>query len=138
MASNSLKALQAFGISYSARPYSRFGLPLFTVNSNGARSTVHYSKQNNPACATLFGHSDGTKLNLYYRNESGKICTTSVYEVMDAYSEVLLGYDIAPGEKFDSQFRAFRMAVETRQGETLRDRKRQPGRTQKVECTRLL
>lgn len=57
-------------------------------------------------------YSDGTKLNLYYKNEAGKMCTTSVYEVMDAYSETFLGYDIAPGEKFDSQYRAFRMAVE--------------------------
>lgn len=40
------------------------------------------------------------------------MCTTSVYEVMDAYSEVFLGYDIAPNENFDSQYRAFRMAVE--------------------------
>lgn len=57
-------------------------------------------------------YSDGTKLNLYYKNEAGKMCTTSVYEVMDAYSETFLGYDIAPGEKFDSQYRAFCMAVE--------------------------
>lgn len=70
-------------------------------------------KTEQPSLRDSVWYSDGTKLNLYYRNESGKICTTSVYEVMDAYSEVLLGYDIAPGEKFDSQFRAFRMAVET-------------------------
>lgn len=46
-------------------------------------------------------YGDGTKLNLYYRNEQGKMCTTGVYEVMDAYSETLLGYDIAPNENFD-------------------------------------
>lgn len=57
-------------------------------------------------------YSDGTKLNLYYRDDKGKMRTTSVYEVMDTYTEVLLGYDIAPGETFDSQYRAFRMAVE--------------------------
>lgn len=57
-------------------------------------------------------YSDGTKLNLYYRNAEGRMCTTSVYEVFDAYSEVFLGYDIAPNETFDSQYRAFRMAVE--------------------------
>lgn len=65
-----------------------------------------------PSMRDSLWYSDGTKLNLYYRNEAGKMCTTSVYEVMDAYSEVFLGYDIAPGEKFDSQYRAFRMAVE--------------------------
>lgn len=57
-------------------------------------------------------YSDGTKLNLYYKNEQGKMCTTSVYEVMDAYSETFIGYDIAPHETFDNQYRAFRMAVQ--------------------------
>ena len=40
-------------------------------------------------------YGDGTKLNLYYRDENGNKCTTSVYEVVDAYSEVLLGYYIS-------------------------------------------
>ena len=55
---------------------------------------------------------DGTKLNLYYKDDKGKMCTISVYEVMDVATEVFLGYDIAPTEKFDSQYRAYRMAVE--------------------------
>lgn len=58
-------------------------------------------------------YGDGTKLNLYYKNEQGKMCTTNVYEVMDVYSETLLGYDIAPTETFDCQYRAYRMAIET-------------------------
>lgn len=57
-------------------------------------------------------YSDGTKLNLFYKNPEGKMCTTSVYEVMDAYSEVFLGYDIAPNEDFRTQYRAYRMAVQ--------------------------
>ena len=65
-----------------------------------------------PQMRDALWYSDGTKLNLYYRNEAGKMCTTSVYEVMDAYSETLIGYDIAPKETFDSQYRAFRQAVE--------------------------
>lgn len=65
-----------------------------------------------PQMRDALWYGDGTKLNLYYRNGQGKMCTTSVYEVMDAYSETLLGYDIAPGENFDSQYRAYRMAVE--------------------------
>lgn len=65
-----------------------------------------------PTMRDSLWYSDGTKLNLYYKNKDGKMCTTSVYEVMDAYSEVFLGYDIAPNENFDSQYRAFRMAVE--------------------------
>ena len=46
-----------------------------------------------PQMRDALWYSDGTKLNLYYRNEAGKMCTTSVYEVMDAYSETLIGYD---------------------------------------------
>lgn len=65
-----------------------------------------------PQMRDALWYSDGTKLNLYYRNAENKMCTTSVYEVMDAYSETLIGYDIAPHETFDSQYRAFRMAVE--------------------------
>lgn len=66
-----------------------------------------------PQMRDALWYGDGTKLNLYYKNEQGKMCTTSVYEVMDAYSETLLGYDIAPNENFDSQYRAYRMAIET-------------------------
>lgn len=65
-----------------------------------------------PQMRDALWYSDGTKLNLYYKNADNKMCTTSVYEVMDAYSETLIGYDIAPHETFDSQYRAFRMAVE--------------------------
>lgn len=66
-----------------------------------------------PTLRDSLWYSDGTKLNLYYKDSNGKMCTTSVYEVMDAYSEMMLGYDIAPNENFDSQYKAFRMAVET-------------------------
>lgn len=65
-----------------------------------------------PQMRDALWYGDGTKLNLYYKNEQGKMCTTSVYEVMDAYSETFLGYDIAPHETFDNQYRAYRMAVE--------------------------
>lgn len=66
-----------------------------------------------PSFRDSLWYGDGTKLNLYYRDEKGKMCTTQVYEVIDAYSEMLLGYDISPTEKFDNQYRAYRMAVET-------------------------
>ena len=65
-----------------------------------------------PSMRDSLWYGDGTKLNLYFKNEAGKMCTTSVYEVVDAYSEVLLGYDVAPNETFDSQYRAYRMAIE--------------------------
>lgn len=66
-----------------------------------------------PQMRDALWYGDGTKLNLYYRDDRGKMRTTFVYEVMDAYSETLLGYDIAPNENFKSQYRAYRMAVET-------------------------
>ena len=61
-------------------------------------------------------YGDGTKLNLFYKAvENGKtvIRTVSVYEVIDAYSETLLGYSVSASENFDAQFAAFRMAIET-------------------------
>lgn len=58
-------------------------------------------------------YGDGTKLNLYYRDEDGKVRTTMVYEVVDAMSEVLLGYHIADSEDYEAQFHALRMAIQT-------------------------
>lgn len=57
-------------------------------------------------------YGDGTKLNLYYRDEDGKTRTTMVYEVIDAYSEVLLGYYISDHENFEAQYNAYRMAIQ--------------------------
>ena len=57
-------------------------------------------------------YGDGTKLNLYYRDEDGKVRTTSVYEVIDAYSETFLGYCISDTEDYEAQYMAYRMAVQ--------------------------
>lgn len=60
-------------------------------------------------------YGDGTKLNLYYKHWDGSkwvMKTTMVYEVMDAYSEVLLGYHISDSENYEAQYNAYRMAVE--------------------------
>ncbi|MDZ4211432.1 MAG: hypothetical protein U1C59_06945, partial [Methylotenera sp.] len=57
-------------------------------------------------------YSDGTKLNYFYLTEDGKIETISVYEVMDAYSEVLLGYHISKTEDYKAQYAAYKMAVQ--------------------------
>lgn len=54
---------------------------------------------------------DGTKLNLYY-NKEGKLATAMVVEVIDAYSDCLLGYAITESEDFQAQYRAVRMALE--------------------------
>ncbi len=62
-------------------------------------------------------YGDGTKLNLYYKGFDSKGCpslrTLMVYEVIDAFSEMLLGYAIGTTENAAMQRRAFRMAVET-------------------------
>lgn len=57
-------------------------------------------------------YGDGTKLNYYYRTDSGDMATCTVYEVMDVYSEVLLGYHISDSEDFETQYMAFRMAMQ--------------------------
>lgn len=57
-------------------------------------------------------YGDGTKLNLYYRDEQGNVRTTQVYEVIDAMSEVLLGYHISDTEDYEAQYHAYRMAIQ--------------------------
>lgn len=58
-------------------------------------------------------YGDGTKLNLYYKDEHGNVRTIGVYEVMDAYSEVLLGFHISENENYEAQYHAYRMALQT-------------------------
>ncbi|HBG41159.1 MAG TPA: kinase [Porphyromonadaceae bacterium] len=69
-----------------------------------------------PSLRDALWYGDGTKLNLYYKAyEGGRLVvkTTQVYEVMDAYSETLLGYHISDTENYTAQYNAYRMAVET-------------------------
>ncbi|MDH6310562.1 hypothetical protein M2451_003348 [Dysgonomonas sp. PFB1-18] len=57
-------------------------------------------------------YSDGTKLNYYYQDEDGKVRTCNVYEVMDVYSEVFLGYHISETEDYEAQYYAYKMAIQ--------------------------
>lgn len=58
-------------------------------------------------------YSDGTKLNFYFRDENGTMQTAWVYEVMDAYSDVLLGFNISKKtENFSDQYKAYKMAIQ--------------------------
>lgn len=70
-----------------------------------------------PGVRDALWYGDGTKLNLYYkgRDKDGRLVkkTAMVYEVIDAYSEMLLGYCIGEAENAELQRRAFRMAIET-------------------------
>ena len=58
-------------------------------------------------------YGDGTKLNLYYQDENGKVRTTQVYVVIDAMSEVMLGWHISDTEDYEAQYHAYRMAIQT-------------------------
>ena len=55
---------------------------------------------------------DGTKINYYYKGLDGKRRTISVYEVMDVYSEVLLGYAFCKTEDYAAQYEAYKMAAQ--------------------------
>ena len=57
-------------------------------------------------------YGDGTKLNLYYQDENGKVRTTQVYVVIDAISEVMLGWHISDSEDYEAQYNAYRMAIQ--------------------------
>lgn len=78
-----------------------------------------FSRQNvtvMPTRRDSLWYGDGTKLNLYYKAYTPggyKLATLWVFEVIDAYSECFLGYDISTTEDFESMFRAYRRAIET-------------------------
>lgn len=62
-------------------------------------------------------YGDGTKLNLYYQDvdSNGRIVkrTANVYEVMDAFSEVFLGFHVSKeSESFNTQYPAYKMAAQ--------------------------
>ena len=65
-----------------------------------------------PQMRDALWYGDGTKLNLYYKDEDGKVRTTSVYEVIDAYSECLLGFCISDNEDYEAQYMSYRMAIQ--------------------------
>ncbi len=64
-----------------------------------------------PSMRDSLWYSDGTKVNLYYQDENGKMKTTNVYEVMDAYSEVFLGYHVSASEDYEAGYQAYKMAI---------------------------
>jgi hypothetical protein len=66
-----------------------------------------------PSMRDSLWYSDGTKLNYYYLTSEGKVATCQVYEVMDAYSEVFLGYHISATEDYQAQYYAYKMAFKT-------------------------
>ncbi len=77
---------------------------------------IYHHKTALPTMRDSLWYSDGTKLNYYYKDfdANGRMVvkTTSVYEVMDVYSECLLGYHISDNEDYEAQYNAYRMALE--------------------------
>lgn len=70
-----------------------------------------------PDMPNTLWYGDGTKLNLYYKAYDAKqkrmvARTIDVYEVMDACTEMFLGYSFG-AENFATQYDAYRMALET-------------------------
>jgi len=72
--------------------------------------TAHI-KTSLPTMRDSLWYSDGTKLNYYYLSSENKVKTCQVYEVMDAFSEVFLGFHISDTEDFKAQYSAYKMAV---------------------------
>ncbi len=73
-----------------------------------------YTRQHRTLMPTLrdsLWYSDGTKLNYFYLNESGKVETCTVYEVIDTYSEVLMGHHVSKTEDYEAQYHAFKSAL---------------------------
>lgn len=65
-----------------------------------------------PSLRDSLWYGDGTKLNFYYQDENGKMATCQVYEVMDAFSEVFLGYHVSKTEDYTAQYYGYKMAVQ--------------------------
>ena len=66
-----------------------------------------------PTMRDSLWYGDGTKLNYYYLDSKGKMATCQVYEVIDAFSEVFLGYHISATEDYEAQYSAYKMAAKT-------------------------
>lgn len=74
---------------------------------------TYFQKTKLPSMRDSLWYSDGTKLNYYYLDANGKMATCQVYEVMDAFSEVFLGYHISKSEDYEAQYYAYKMAAQT-------------------------
>lgn len=68
-----------------------------------------------PTLPNALWYGDGTRVNLYYwgRNKKGEkaLCTTDVYMVMDAATEVFVGWRFGAESSEETQFPAFRDAI---------------------------
>lgn len=90
--------------------------PIWMAHRRGelkAKEELNYQHSTKmPSMRDSLWYADGTKLNYFYRDKNGKVATCQVYEVMDAYSEVLLGYHISKTEDYEAQYHAFKRAAQ--------------------------
>ena len=96
--------------------YTEREVELYVLQDSKLKAFRRYGRKHKtklPGMRDALWYGDGTKLNLYYLGEDGKVRTAMVYEVMDAYSEVLLGYHISDTEDYEQQYHAYRMAIQT-------------------------
>ena len=71
-----------------------------------------------PSVRDAVWYGDGTRLNLYYKQytQNGyKASCMQVYEVVDAFTETFIGYNISEAENFESMYEAVRNAIENTQ-----------------------
>lgn len=82
------------------------------------KAKMKYTRMNStilPELPNSLWYGDGTRLNLYYRayvDGQYRLATLNVYEVIDAASEVFLGFHISNTENFESLYEATRNALE--------------------------
>lgn len=70
-------------------------------------------KTRKPDVPCALWESDGTKLNLFYRNETGKLMADlQMYIVADIASEAIIGYSFGKSENADLVKKAFRMGLQ--------------------------
>lgn len=69
-----------------------------------------------PSFRDALWYGDGTKLN-YFSKEGKLKAGLTVYEVVDVFSECLLGYHIGYSEDYVAQYNAYKMAVEFSQAQ---------------------
>lgn len=83
------------------------------------KAKMMYSRQNAtilPSCRDAIWYGDGTRVNIYYKayiNGKYQAVATQVFEVVDAYSEALIGFHISDKENFESMYEAYRNAIES-------------------------
>lgn len=105
-------------LEFFGRPDVR---PLCHAVEQGAQSANNlFNRQNRtimPGCRDALWYVDGTKVNLYFqywdeKSRQTKAGTTSCIYVMDAFSEVFLGWYVCGSESFLTTYEALRNAIE--------------------------